>query len=56
MSYKTSADYIYNQIQHEHKEVRGYKMSKHLMTHGEGHIEVEQDIIAFLKTINIIQH
>ncbi|UBV39919.1 alpha/beta hydrolase [Staphylococcus xylosus] len=49
VSYKTSADYIYNQIQHEHKEVRGYKMSKHLMTHGEGHIEVEQDIIAFFE-------
>ncbi|MEB7661136.1 alpha/beta fold hydrolase [Staphylococcus xylosus] len=49
LSYKTSADYIYNQIQHEHKEVRGYKMSKHLMTHGEGHIEVEQDIIAFFE-------
>ncbi|MBU6132925.1 alpha/beta fold hydrolase [Staphylococcus xylosus] len=49
VSYKTSADYIYNQIQHEHKEVQGYKMSKHLMTHGEGHIEVEQDIIAFFE-------
>lgn len=48
-SYETSARYIYDRIPHERKEVQGYESSKHLMTYGEGHIEVEQDIIAFFE-------
>ncbi|NWK83618.1 alpha/beta hydrolase [Staphylococcus sp. GSSP0090] len=48
-AYETSAHYIYDRIQHGDKEIKGYKPSKHLMTYGEGHIEVEQDIIAFFE-------
>ncbi|RIN31258.1 carboxylesterase [Staphylococcus succinus] len=48
-SYETSAQYIYEHISHEQKEIQGYKLCKHLMTYGEGHIEVEQDIIAFFE-------
>lgn len=48
-AYATSAHYIYNHIQHDDKEMKGYGPSKHLMTYGEGHIEVEQDIIAFFE-------
>ncbi|MBF2753463.1 alpha/beta hydrolase [Staphylococcus saprophyticus] len=48
-AYETSAHYIYERIQHEDKEMKGYGPSKHLMTYGEGHLEVEQDIIAFFE-------
>lgn len=48
-AYETSARYIYDRITHEQKEVKGYGPSKHLMTYGEGHIEVEQDVIAFFE-------
>ncbi|EHY91502.1 putative carboxylesterase [Staphylococcus saprophyticus subsp. saprophyticus KACC 16562] len=48
-AYETSAHYIYDRIQHEDKEMKGYGPSKHLMTYGEGHLEVEQDIIAFFE-------
>ncbi|TGQ03349.1 carboxylesterase, partial [Mesorhizobium sp. M4B.F.Ca.ET.215.01.1.1] len=47
--YEVSANYIYDQIAHEDKEIQGYVTSKHLMTYGEGHLEVEQDIIAFFE-------
>jgi len=48
-SYETSAHYIYDHIQHEDKDIKGYDQSKHLMTHGDGREDVEQDIIAFFE-------
>lgn len=48
-SYETSAHYIFEHIQHDDKDIKGYDQSKHLMTHGNGHEEVEQDIIAFFE-------
>lgn len=48
-AYETSANYIYRQIAHKDKEIQGYATCKHLMTYGEGHLEVEQDIIAFFE-------
>lgn len=48
-AYETSANYIYRQIAHQGKEIQGYATCKHLMTYGEGHLEVEQDIIAFFE-------
>lgn len=48
-SYAKSANYIYEHIKHNDKEISGYPHSKHLMTHGEGRPDVERDIIAFLE-------
>lgn len=48
-SYATSANYIYEHIQHEDKEIMSYSQSKHLMTQGSGRAEVEHDIIAFFE-------
>ncbi|MDK7752899.1 MULTISPECIES: alpha/beta hydrolase [Staphylococcus] len=48
-AYEASANYIYNQIEHEDKEIQGYPTCKHLMTYGEGHLDVEQDVIAFFE-------
>lgn len=48
-SYTVSANYIYEHIKHEDKEITGYPHSKHLMTHGEDCGDVEQDVIAFFE-------
>ncbi|MGJ5713256.1 alpha/beta hydrolase [Staphylococcus auricularis] len=47
--YEKSAQFIYDNINHEDKELQGYTDCKHLMTQGKGHAEVEADAIAFLE-------
>lgn len=46
-AYEDSAHYIFNQISSEHKTIQEFPRNQHLMTHGEGRDELEQDIVKF---------
>lgn len=51
-SYEKSANFIYNQIGHNKKSIKGYDFCHHLMTQGKGKEAVEEDVLAFLKQYN----
>lgn len=52
LSYEKSANYIYNQIEHSKKSIKGYDLCHHLMTQGKGKEAVEEDTLAFLTQFN----
>lgn len=52
VSYEKSASYIYKQIEHEQKYIKGYDLCHHLMTQGKGKEAVTDDVIDFLSQYN----
>uniref|UniRef100_UPI003B75C59E alpha/beta hydrolase n=1 Tax=Metasolibacillus meyeri TaxID=1071052 RepID=UPI003B75C59E len=46
--YKESAEEIYQNVSSQHKSVKGYPNSSHLMTLGEDQEEIQTDILSFL--------
>ena len=46
-AYEESAHYIFNQISSDNKSIQDFPLNQHLMTHGEGRDELEQDIVEF---------
>lgn len=48
LSYKESAEYIYNHLNSDDKLLTGLPDSNHLMTHGEGRDILEANVIQFL--------
>ncbi|MEC1180588.1 alpha/beta hydrolase [Metasolibacillus meyeri] len=46
--YKESAEDIYQNVSSQHKSVKGYPNSSHLMTLGEDQEEIQTDILSFL--------
>ena len=49
ISYKESAEYIYEHVSSNEKTLTAYPNSSHLMTRSEDKDEIEENIIAFLK-------
>ncbi|WP_152654559.1 carboxylesterase [Oceanobacillus sp. CFH 90083] len=49
--YKESADYLYQNVSSENKNVKGYPNSRHLMTLGEDQEEIQADILSFLNKL-----
>ena len=46
-SYQESAHYIFDHINSGDKELSSHPLCKHLMTHGDGSDNVEQEIVEF---------
>lgn len=50
--YEKSANFIYDHVSSEIKTVTGYENSKHLMTVGKNRLQIQDDILAFLESLD----